>query len=230
MMGDNGGRERHKQDESAAGTVLGKKFFLCGMIHDYPRQFCLKLFRGAKCKKIVTQTWFLEKKLPRSFRYNWLLGRFLIQNVGKNILTHLNFLKPCILQRITMRLELAGESTLCRGKAIQSCFRILSRGVLQHVSCSFVWYRNPIKGWLCCRVPFTSYWRSLSASLSKITILHSAGCAFLRASFVCHCATTEVAENALSRERIFCKSSEPDLSKHQDKVHTALGHIAFNQC
>ena len=55
--------------------------------------------------------------------------------------------------------------------------------------------RNPIKGWLRCRrIPFTSYWRRLSGSVSEITILHSLGSAFLHtASFVCHCANTTAA-------------------------------------
>ena len=55
--------------------------------------------------------------------------------------------------------------------------------------------RNPIKGRLRCRrIPFTSYWRRLSGSVSEITILHSLGSAFLHtASFVCHCANTTAA-------------------------------------
>ena len=106
---------------------------------------------------------------------------------------------PCTFRESQRGQNWLVSITLCRGKAIQSYFRILSRGVLQHVWCSLMRYRKPIKGWLCRRVPFTSYWRSLSASLSKITILHSAGCAFLRASFVCHCAS-EVGANPLSTQ------------------------------
>ena len=134
-----------------------------------------------------------------------------------------------------MRLELTSDFGYRALSAVEKLFRVAfvfyhvasssTYGVVlfvQHVWCSFVlllwWYRNPIKGWLCCRVPFTSYWRSLSGSLSKITILHSAGCAFLRASFVCHCAA-EVAANPLSSERTFCESFEPEQQTNKPKTN-----------
>ena len=117
---DNGGGETQIGWEGETGqTWAGKKLFF------FSQWFAMtqdNLFRDTKCKRFLEQILFWrKKKLSRSFRYNWLLGRFRYSELRyyiQHTLMHLNVFEALHFLENHNAVGIGGESTPRRGKAI----------------------------------------------------------------------------------------------------------------